>query len=39
VRVGLDSPDEQRDIPARIMWRRPAKDKGRAFYGAKLERD
>jgi len=37
VRVGLDSPDEQRDIPARIMWRRPAKDKGRAFYGAKLE--
>jgi len=39
VRVGLDSPDEQRDIPARIMWRRPAKDKGRAFYGAKLDRD
>jgi len=39
VRVGLDSPDEQRDIPARIMWRRPSsRDKGRAFYGAKLER-
>jgi len=38
VRVGLDSPEEQRDIPARITWRRPAKDKGRAFYGAKLER-
>jgi len=39
VRVGLDSPDEQRDIPARIMWRRPSHDKGRAFYGAKLERE
>jgi len=39
VRVGLDSPDEQRDIPARIMWRRPSRDKGRAFYGAKLERE
>ena len=39
VRVGLDSPDEQREISARIMWRRPAKDKGRAFYGAKLEKD
>ena len=38
VKVGLDSPDERRDIPARIMWRRPA-EKGRAFYGAKLERD
>jgi hypothetical protein len=38
VRVGLDSPEEQRDIPARIMWRRPAQDKGRAFYGARLER-
>jgi hypothetical protein len=38
VRVGLDSPDERRDIPARIMWRRPANDKGRAFYGAKLEK-
>jgi len=39
VRVGLGSPDEQRDIPARVMWRRPAQDKGRAFYGAKLERE
>jgi len=39
VRVGLDSPEEQRDIPARIMWRRPSKETGRAFYGAKLERD
>ena len=39
VRVGLDSPEEQRDIPARIMWRRPSKVTGRAFYGAKLERD
>ena len=38
VRVGLDNPEEQRDIPARIMWRRPTKEKGRAFYGAKLER-
>ena len=38
VRVGVDSPEEQRDIPARIMWRRPAQEKGRAFYGARLER-
>ncbi len=38
VQVGLDNPAEQREIPARIMWRRPARDKGRAFYGAKLER-
>jgi hypothetical protein len=38
VRVGLDSPEEQRDIPARIMWRRPVKEKGRSLYGAKLER-
>jgi hypothetical protein len=37
VSVGLDPPSEQRDIPARIMWRRPAQGKGRAFYGAKLE--
>ena len=36
--VGLDAPEERRDIPALIMWRRPAKDKGRAFYGARLER-
>jgi hypothetical protein len=38
VRVGLDSPGEERDIPARVMWRRPTKVKGRAFYGVKLER-
>jgi len=37
VSVGLDAPVEQREIPARIMWRRPATGKGRAFYGAKLE--
>jgi hypothetical protein len=37
VRVGLDSWGEERDIPARVMWRRPAKDKGRALYGVKLE--
>ena len=38
LRVGLDTPAEQRDLPARIVWRHPAHDKGRAFYGAKLER-
>ena len=38
VSLGLDTPAEQRDIPARVIWRRPAKGKGRAFYGAKLER-
>jgi hypothetical protein len=38
VRVGLDSSEEQRDIPGRVMWRRPAKEKGRAYYGVKLER-
>jgi hypothetical protein len=38
VRVGLESPEEQSDIPARIMWRRPVKEKGRALYGVKLER-
>jgi Tfp pilus assembly protein PilZ len=37
VRVGLDNPEEKRDIPARVMWRRPAEEKGRAFYGVKLE--
>ena len=36
VNAGLDSPGEGRDIPARIMWRRPSDD-GRAFYGARLE--
>ena len=38
VRIGLDRPEEKQDIPARIVWRRPAKEKGRAFYGVKLER-
>jgi len=38
VRVGLDSPDERSDLPARIMWRRPVKERGRALYGVKLER-
>jgi hypothetical protein len=37
VSVGLDSPQERRDIPVRVMWRRPAKEKGRAFYGVKVE--
>jgi hypothetical protein len=37
VSVGSGSTGEQRDIPARIMWRRPAKETGRAFYGVKLE--
>jgi hypothetical protein len=36
-RLGLGTSEEQHDIPARIMWRRPAKEKGRAYYGAKLE--
>jgi hypothetical protein len=38
VRVGLDSPEEQRDLPVRVMWRRPIKERGRALYGVKLER-
>jgi hypothetical protein len=37
VTVGAGGPGEERDIPARVMWRRPTKDKGRAFYGVKLE--
>jgi hypothetical protein len=37
VRVGLDKPQERLDLPARVMWRRPTKEKGRAFYGVKLE--
>ena len=37
VTVGAGGPGKERDIPARVMWRRPAKDKGRAFYGVKLE--
>jgi Tfp pilus assembly protein PilZ len=39
VSVESDIPGEQRDIPARVMWRRPAKDKGRAYYGVKLQRE
>jgi hypothetical protein len=35
--VGTGGPGEERDIPARIMWRRPARDKGRALYGVKYE--
>jgi hypothetical protein len=39
VHIGLDSPGEGRDIPARIIWRHPSGDEGRSFYGAKLEGD
>jgi len=38
VSVGLDPPAEKRDIPACIIWRSPAQGKGRAFYGAVLEK-
>jgi Tfp pilus assembly protein PilZ len=37
VSVGTSGPGEEREIPARVVWRRPARDKGRAFYGVKLE--
>jgi len=37
VRIGLDSPREWRDVPARILWRRLSGEQGRSFYGAKLE--
>jgi len=37
VSVATDTPEEQRDIPSRVVWRRPAKESGRAFYGVKLE--
>jgi hypothetical protein len=37
VRIGLDSPGEGRDVPARIVWRRPSGEEGRSLYGAKLE--
>jgi hypothetical protein len=37
VRIGLDSPREVRDVPARILWRRLSGEQGRSFYGAKLE--
>jgi len=38
VSVAVGTPEEQRDIPSRVVWRRPGGDKGRAFYGVKLER-
>jgi len=37
VHIGLDSPGEGRDVPARIVWRRPSGEEGRSLYGAKLE--
>ena len=37
--MGLDPPRERCDIPARIVWRRPAECKGRAYYGARLEHE
>jgi hypothetical protein len=37
VSVGAGSSREQLGIPSRVVWRRPAKEKGRAFYGVKLE--
>jgi hypothetical protein len=38
VRIGSDSPGEEGDIPARIMWRRPHDSEGRSLYGARLEK-
>ena len=37
VSVAIGSPEEELDIPSRVVWRRPAKEKGRAFYGVKME--
>jgi len=37
VRIGLESPEAGRHVPARILWRRPAVEEGRSFYGARLE--
>jgi len=37
VSVAADPSEEQRKIPSRVVWRRPAKEKGRAFYGVELE--
>jgi Tfp pilus assembly protein PilZ len=37
VTVGAGSAGEELDIPSRVIWRRPAKEKGRAFYGVKFE--
>lgn len=39
VTVGLDPPRERCDVPARIVWRRPAMGTGRAFYGAQFENE
>jgi hypothetical protein len=38
VTIGLDSPGEERDIPARIMWRRPSASEGKSLYGVRLEK-
>jgi len=37
VTVRTDTPGEERDVPARVMWRRPAKEKGRAYYGVSMK--
>jgi hypothetical protein len=37
VTVRTDIPGEEQDVPARVMWRRPAKEKGRAYYGVSLK--
>ena len=37
VSVGPEAPEDQRHIPARVVWRRPSEDKGRALFGVKLE--
>ena len=37
VSVAAGTPVEQRDIPSRVIWRRPVDEKGRALYGIKLE--
>jgi len=39
VRIGLDTPGEGSEVPARIVWRRPSGEEGRSLYGAKLETD
>ena len=37
VTVAADSPEDQHDILAQVMWRRPARGAGRVYYGVKLE--
>jgi len=37
VSVGVGSPGEELNIPSRVVWRRPAEERGRALYGVKLE--